>query len=176
MKWQQMIIDAHHSMYAELEKVLDGLTLEDLKQRPSPGANPIGWLIWHCLRSCDRTVGDVILEQQIWISGGWHKKFNKPPDIDDTGVGYTDAQVDALYIPAVQTLYDYDRAVQQPWFMYLEKLTEKELAKEYPYSHEPGKTRPVHARLIGQLAHNYPHIGAAAYARGIIKGHGWYGR
>jgi hypothetical protein len=176
MKWQQMILDSYKNMYAEMEKVMDGLTVADLKKRPAPGANPIGWLCWHCIRSSDRLVGDVILGQQLWITDGWHRKFNKPADLDETGVGYSDAQVDGLYISDTQTLFDYGRSVQKPTLDYLEKLTEKELAREYPYSHEPGVNRPVHARLMGQLAHNLPHIGAASYARGIIKVQGWYGR
>jgi hypothetical protein len=176
MKWQQMIIEAYQNMFQEIEKVLDSLTVEDLKQRPSPGANPIGWLIWHCLRSCDRQLGDVILGQQLWISAGWHKKFNRPPDYSDTGNGHTDAQVDALEIPDIKTLLDYENAIQKPYFKYLESLTEKELDKEYPSSQYPGTTRPVHLRLMGQLAHNYPHLGQAAYVRGLIKGHRWSGR
>jgi len=176
MKWQQMIANAYQIHFEEWEKVLNGLTLEDLKKRPSPGANPIGWLLWHCMRSSDRFLGDVILGQQLWIKDGWHKKFNRPADFNDTGVGHTDAQVDALYIPDVKTLENYEKAVKAPFEQFIDKLTEKDLDKEFPLSQTPGATRALNARLSGQLAHNYPHIGAASYARGIIKGQGWYGR
>lgn len=176
MKWQQMVADAYQSQFEEWEKVMDGLTLEDLKKRPSPGANPIGWLCWHCIRSSDRFLGDVILEEQLWTRDGWHKKFNRPADLNDTGVGHTDAQVDALDIPDVKTLLDYEKAVKGPFKKFIEKLTEKDLDKEYPSSQQPGTTFKLHSRLLRQLAHNYPHIGQAAYVRGIIKGHGWYGR
>jgi hypothetical protein len=176
MQWQQMIANGYQNMFEEWEKVLDGLTLADLKLRPSPGANPIGWLLWHCARSCDRSLGDVILGQQLWIKDGWHKKFNRPADFNDTGVGHTEAQVDALYIPDVKTLDSYEKAVKEPFKQFIEKLTDKGLDKVYPLSQTPGATRALNERLLGQLAHNYPHIGAAAYARGILKGHGWYGR
>ena len=85
MKWQQMVANQYQGMFEEWEKALGGLTLEDLKKRPSPGANPIGWLLWHCVRSCDRFLGDVILGEQLWIKDGWHKKFNRPADFNDTG-------------------------------------------------------------------------------------------
>ena len=111
MQWQQMMVNAYRNMFQELKKVLDGLTVEDLHKRPAPGANSIGWLCWHTIRSCDRLLGDVVLGKQFWISAGWHKKFNRPPDFNDTGSGHTDAQADALTIPDVQTLLDYERVV-----------------------------------------------------------------
>jgi hypothetical protein len=175
MKWQQMVSSSYRNMFNELEKVLDGLAVEDLHKRPSLGANPIGWLCWHTVRSCDRLLGDVVLGQQLWISKGWHQKFNRPADFDDTGSGHTEAQVDALRIPDVQMLLDYERAVAGPLLSYIENLTEKELDREAPNSQHPGSTRPVQSRLAGVL-NNLQHVGQAGYVRGIIKGHGWYRR
>jgi hypothetical protein len=175
MRWQSLIADEFRLMSSELEKVLDGLTTEDLHQRPSPGANPIGWLCWHTIRSCDRFLGDVVLGEQLWIKDGWHKKFGKPPDFNDTGFGYTNAQVDALKIPDIKILLDYHRVVITLLLKYMENLTEKELDRQAPYSIQPGTTKPVSERLVGAL-NNTQHIGQAGYARGIIKGHGWYGR
>lgn len=175
MKWQQFIIEVYRRMSQELEHVLDGLTIEDLHQRPSPGANPIGWLCWHVTRSLDRTVGDVILGKQLWIRDGWHKRFNMPPDPQNTGYGHTDAQVDALRIPDIKTLLDYHHAVMKVTLRYLENLSEDGLDKEYPYSVEPGSKRAVYLRLISNT-HDIQHVGQAAYVRGLIKGHRWYGR
>ena len=162
-------------MFAELEKVLDGLMVEDLHRRPAPGANPIGWLCWHTVRSCDRLLGDMVLGEQLWISAGWHQKFDRPADFNETGVGYTDAQVDDLKIPDVKTLLAYEQVVREPLLCYIQTLTEHELDREVPASWKPGTTVPVHSRLAGVLL-NLQHIGAAAYVRGVIKGHGWYGR
>jgi len=175
MRWQYLLVDAYQRMSQELEEVLDGLTVEDLHKRPSPGANPIGWLAWHVTRSCDRLLGDVVLGEQLWISEGWHKRFNRPPDLNDTGNSHTDAQVDALEIPDVKTLLDYHHAVIKPLLRYLDRLTESELDRETPNSQHPGTTRPVHSRLIGGL-NNLQHVGQAAYVRGLIKGHRWSGR
>ncbi len=175
MRWPQMTVEFYKNMFGELEKVLDGLTVEELHQRPSPGANPVSWLCWHTIRSCDRLLGDAVLGEQLWIKDGWHKKFNRPADFNETGKGFTDAQVDALRIPDIKTLLDYEKAVKEPLLRYLETLTEQELDREVPASWEPGTTSPVHSRLTGALL-NLQHVGAAAYVRGIIKGHGWYGR
>jgi hypothetical protein len=175
MRWQQLIINIYKRMTEEMEHVLDGLTIEDLHKRPSPGANTIGWLCWHATRSMDRTVGDVILGKQLWISEGWHKKFNLPPDPQNTGYGHTDAQVDSLRIPDVKTLLDYHRAVMKVMLSYLENLSEDELDKEFPASIEPGMKRAVYLRILANV-HDIQHIGQAGYVRGLIKGHRWYGR
>ncbi len=175
MKWQQMMTESYANMFRELVRVLDALTVDDLQKRPAPGANTIGWLSWHTVRSCDRFLGDVVLGEQLWIRDGWHKRFGRAGDLNDTGSGYTDPEVDALRIPSVQLLLDYERAVAQELTKYLAGLGEKELDREAPNSQAPGATRPVHARLLGIL-NNYQHVGQAGYARGIIKGQGWYGR
>jgi len=175
MEWQQLIVNLYEAMFKEMEKVLDGLTTDDLHKRPSPGANPIGWLCWHTIRSCDRFLGDAVLGNQLWIKDGWHKKFNRAPDLNDTGFGHSDAQVDALKIPDTETLLAYEQAVKKSLFGYLQGLTEKELDREAANSIRPGTTTTVHARLAATLL-NLQHVGAAAYVRGIIKEQGWYGR
>ncbi len=106
---------------------------------------------------------------------GWHKKFGKPGDFYHTGTGYTQGQVDALSIPSVQLLLDYERAVAKPLLDYINSLTEQKLDREAPNSQTPRTTQPVHSRLAG-VFNNLQHVGQAGYARGIIKGHRWYGR
>jgi hypothetical protein len=175
MRWQQLIIDMYQRMSQEIEQVLNGLTIEDMHKRPAPGANPIGWLCWHTARSLDRQLGDVVLGRQLWITGGWHKKFNRPPDLNDTGVGHTDAQVDGLRIPDVKTLLAYHRAVMNETLRYLARLSEDELDRECENSQHPGTKTAVHLRLMGTL-NNLQHVGQAGYVRGLIKGQGWYGR
>ena len=175
MRWQQVMVNSYENMFQELEKVLAGLALEDVHKRPAAGANPISWLCWHTVRSCDRFLGDVTLGKQLWIADGWHAKFNRPADSNDTGSGYSDSHVDALKLPDVQTLLDYERGVAGALLGYLTGLTEEEFDREAPNSQVPGTTRAVHSRLLGIL-NNYQHVGQAGYVRGMIKGHGWYGR
>jgi len=173
MKWQQLMIDIYKRTSAEIEQVLDGLNIEDLHKRPATGANPIGWLCWHATRSMDRTIGDVILGEQLWIKDGWHRKFNMPPDPQNTGYRHTDAEVDALKIPDVRTLLDYHQAVMEVTLQYLERLTEHELSKEYPFSVVPGTKRAVYLRIIANIQ-DIQHVGQAGYVRGLIKGQRWY--
>ncbi len=176
MSGHRMMQDAYQKMFEEMEKILSGLTVDDLKKRPAPGANPIGWLCWHCIRSCDRLLGDIVLGKQVWIKDGWHRQFDRQPDPNDNGKGDTDAQVDALAITDMKTFMDYYYAVKGLLTQYLEGLTEEELKREYPNSINPGTRTAVYIRFTGVLAHNFQHIGQAGYIRGLMKGQGWYGR
>jgi len=72
-------------------------------------------------------------------------------------------------------LLDYHRAVMKTTITYLEKLSEDELDRECDFSAEPGTTRAVYLRLISNI-HDAQHVGQAAYARGLIKGHRWSGK
>jgi hypothetical protein len=123
----------------------------------------------------DRTLGDAVLGEQLWVSEGWHKKFGMPPDPLDTGYGHTDAQVDALKIPDIKTLLDYYHAVMNAFIKRIKILTEADLDKEYPYSVEPGARRAFYLRITSNM-HDMMHVGQAGYVRGLIKGHRWYGR
>lgn len=176
MKWQQLIVDVYLRLSKEFEEVLNGLNLDDLHQRPAPDANTIGWLLWHATRSLDRTVGDVMWGEQLWTKEGWHAKFNRPPDPNETGWGHSFEEVGKFRVPDVKTLLEYHRAVMEPSVKYLEKLSEKELEREYVLSTHPGAMAPVHMRIIGNINDCYQHIGQAAYVRGLIKGQGWLGR
>jgi hypothetical protein len=161
-------------MYQEYETILEGLTPDDLNRRPSPGANPIGWILWHTARSLDRTVGDVILGEQLWIRDGWHARFNLPWNYLYTGYGHTDAQVDSIRIPDAQTLLDYYRSVMDVTLKYVENLSEEELDSECEFSIEPGTRRAVYLRIVANIYDSH-HIGQAAYVKGLIKGHRWSG-
>ncbi len=175
MNWQELVTEVYKRTTREVEQILGGLSVEDLHKRPSPGANPVGWLLWHAARSMDRVVGDCILGEQLWVSDGWHKRFGLPPDPQNTGYGHSDAQVSGLRIPDAGTLLDYHYAVMNVMLGYLESVPEDELAIDYPCSVEPGLILPVHARITSNI-HDIQHVGQAGYVRGLIKGHGWYGK
>lgn len=44
MEFQSLITDYFIRISDELERVLDGLTIEELSKHPAPGANSIDWL------------------------------------------------------------------------------------------------------------------------------------
>ena len=47
---------------------------------PAPGANTIGWLVWHLTRVQDDHVADVAGREQVWTAHGWAERFGLPFD------------------------------------------------------------------------------------------------
>jgi hypothetical protein len=176
MKWQQLLIDIYTKLSLEFKVVLNGLDLDDLHERPAPDANTIGWLLWHTIRSLDRTIGDIMYGEQLWIKDEWHKKFGMKPGANETGVRYSFEEVGKFRVLDIQTLLEYHDAVVQTSIKYLENITEEELDREFNNSLHPGTTSPVNVRITGNTSENFQHVGQAAYVRGLLKGQGWLGR
>ena len=99
MKWQQLIMDLFRRISQELETVLQGLTVDDLNQKPAPDCNSIGWLAWHLTRSHDRNITELAAEEQVWIRNNWYAKFNRSPDPTETGFGHSSENAAAFISP-----------------------------------------------------------------------------
>ncbi|MEE9399965.1 MAG: DinB family protein [Dehalococcoidales bacterium] len=176
MEWQQLIMDIYGRISQELEKVLDGLTVDELNQSPCPDCNSIGWLAWHLTRTQDRAIEDLMGEEQLWVKDEWYAKFNRAPDPTDTGFGHSLEDVAAFKSPDSKTLLEYNSAVFEQTKRYINnKLSETDLDRKFEnptYPHVP----TVRPRLIGVINDNMQHVGQATYVRGMLKGQGWYGR
>lgn len=176
MEWQQLIIDIFVRISQDLEQVLDGLTVDDLNQRPRPDCNSIGWLAWHLTRSHDRNISEMAEEEQLWIRDKWHAKFNRAPDPAETGFGHSSEDVVAFRSPDGKTLLEYHHATLELAKRYITgTLSETELKRE---SESPtfGNVATVRRRLVGVINDGLQHAGQAAYVRGLLKGKGWLGR
>ncbi|HET9419613.1 MAG TPA: DinB family protein, partial [Nocardioides sp.] len=73
--------------------VLDGLSPEELAQRPTRDANPIGWLVWHLTRVQDDHVADVAGTEQVWTKDGFAERFDLPYATATHGYGQTSEEV-----------------------------------------------------------------------------------
>ena len=176
MEWRQLIMDLFLRISRELEGVLDGLTVDDLNQRPSSDCNSIGWLAWHLTRSHDRNITELAGEEQLWIKDGWHAKFNRAPNPSETGFGHSSEEVAAFRSPDSKTLMGYHRAVVKQIERYMSNaLSEEELERE-TYSPTLRIVATVRTRLVGVINDSLQHVGQAAYVRGLLKGKSWLGR
>lgn len=176
MEWQQLITDIFVRISQELERVLDGLTIDDLNQRPLPDCNSIGWLAWHLTRSHDRNISEIAGKEQLWIKDRWHTRFNRPPDPTETGVGHSLEDAAAFRSPDSKTLLEYHYAVVERIRDYVSNtLSETELKRE---SKSPtlGTVGIVRRRLVAVINDGLQHVGQAAYVRGLLKGKNWLGR
>ena len=168
MKWQQLIGNIYTEISEELERALDGLTVDDLNQQPDSDCNSIGWLAWHLTRCQDAVNDDLTGEGQIWVKDGWYSRFGRAPDSYDTGWGHSSEDVGAFKSPNAGTLREHHRAVLEKTLHYINnKLTEADLEREYK-----GTTK-VCELLVGIINDNLQHVGQVAYLRGLLKGKGW---
>ena len=91
-----LLIELYGRIPPLVEASVDDLDPERLLESPSPGANPIGWLVWHLTRIQDDHVADLLDEEQLWVTGDWAGRFGLEPDPSNTGFGHDDEAVRAV--------------------------------------------------------------------------------
>ena len=172
MEWNDLLTDGYGRIIEVLERVLKGLSQDDLKWQPSPDCNSIGWLAWHLTRQQDAQIASLMGEEQLWIKDTWHAKFDRPADPRDIGFGNTPEQVAAFKSPDIDTLLSYNRAVVERSKGYFNTLSKSDLDRELDEPRfQPLPT--VGVRLISIMDDSILHAGQAAYVRGLRQGRGW---
>jgi len=144
------------------------LTPDQLRQAPAPGANTVGWLVWHLTRIQDDHVAEVMDVEQIWTAGAWAPRFGLPAGSTDTGYGHSPGQVDAIRPESAQTLVDYYEAVHERTVAYLRTLSDHDLDRIVDERWDPPVTLGV--RLVSVANDDAQHVGQAAYLRGLLLG------
>jgi hypothetical protein len=168
MDWRELIVDGYERLPELAEEALAGVRLADLDRAPRPGCNPLGWTVWHLTRVQDGQIADLMGEADLWTRDGWHRKFGRPPDHEDSGYGHTPAQVRAFRSPPAKTQLDYLRAVTARTKQYLAGLASGDLDRELDESwYTPRPT--VGVRIVSILADCHQHAGEASYIRGLLK-------
>src|SRR3990170_8070983 len=106
-------------------KAIDGLTCDEIKWRPGPGANSIGILAFHQARSEDAFVHTIIQgKPQVWVSEKWYERMKLRDN--DTGSHFTVEQVAAFCVPEMSDVLAYGDAVRALTAEYIKALTAKE--------------------------------------------------
>ena len=151
---------------AGFNRILEGLTEEQLVYRPSPTSNSIAWLLWHLTRVQDHHISDLLGEDQVWVSQNWCEKFNLPPDSTNTGYGHGPDEVAGIKGDAQAFLGYYD-AVFESSQRLLNNLSPEDLDIELDAPrYNPLPT--IGVRLVSIISDNTQHVGQAAYLRGLI--------
>jgi hypothetical protein len=166
--WRELIVDGYDRLPDQMKEVLAGVSMADLDWQPHPDCNSLGWTAWHLTRVQDSQIAALMGEGELWTRDGWHARFGRPADPDDTGYGHTAAQVRAFESPSGRVQLQYLRATVERTKGYLAALPAADLARELdePWS----RPRPtVGVRIVSILADCHHHAGEASYIRGLLK-------
>lgn len=161
-----LIRDAFSRVQGSVHASLVGAGPELLGYRPDREANSIAWLIWHLTRIQDDHVAALADEPELWLTGGWQKRFDLPFPASATGYGQSAADVAAVRAGA-DLLLGYFDAVHERTLAYLDTLTEADFGRVVDTRWTPEVTLAV--RLVSVIADDLQHAGQAAYLRGLAQ-------
>ena len=147
-------------------EAVDGLDRDQLVRRPGPGANPIGWLVWHIARVEDCQVAPITGADQVWVGGDWAPRFGLPADPSNSGYGHTEGQVAAVRPEGPGVLVEYMDAVHARTTEFLGGVGPGDLDRIVDRSWDPPVT--VGVRLVSIAVDCLEHAGQAAYARSLL--------
>lgn len=159
-----------------LNVALDGVTDENLHQRPGPHLNPAGWNYWHLLRVWDLDLNHLIRGQSrgkdAWHRGGFTERTGYEPlgngrGGSGNGFGYTDAEVDAIQMPLADLRAYHDMLLEETR-AYLDSADEAEMGREFPSPTNPSEMLTPRQRLQHHIGHVWNHVGEMRYAKGVI--------
>ena len=148
-----------------VHEAVDELSTDQLTWAPGPGANTVGWLVWHLTRVQDHSVAELAGEDQLWP--GWADHFGREPDPHDTGYGHGPDDVAAVRPDSAASLTGYQAAVQERTIAFLSGLSQADLDRIVDRSWDPPVTLGV--RLVSVAEDALQHAGQAAYLRGLLQ-------
>lgn len=150
-------------MHGAMRSDMQGLTPEHLAWRPAPGANPIGFLFWHYVRTEDNLVSSLQGKPTVWEAEKWHEKLGM--DAQAQGTGFQQDEVDrAAALPLAEVMV-YSEKVFARTMEHLNSLDDAGL------DFAPNPERP--RRTVGMMlrnfiiAHGWWHLGEIKYVKGM---------
>jgi len=163
----ELLEDGFGRIREGVHEVLAGLGEKELTARPDPGANSIGWLVWHLTRVQDDHVADVAGRPQVWTEQGFHERFGLPYPAADHGFGHSAKQVGQFGGVSAELLTEYHDAVHEQTVRYLGEVLDADFDRVVDENWDPPVTLAV--RLVSVLADDLQHVGQAAYVRGFLE-------
>lgn len=149
---------------------VEGLDAGQLASAPGPGANPIGWLVWHMARVEDSHIVELTGGTQEWVGGDWARRTGLDPDPANIGFGHGPEDVRAVRPDGPDVLTGYLDAVHARTMAFLETLGPADLDRIVDRRWDPPVTLGV--RLVSIADDCLQHAGQAAYVRGLLEAGG----
>jgi uncharacterized damage-inducible protein DinB len=171
MDCKDLLLDGLGRVEESLRMTLEGLSAEQLTWRPAEHTNSIAWLAWHLTRVEDDHVCDLAGTPQAWLADGWHARFHRPANKNDTGFGHGPKEVASIQPESPQLLLDYYAAVHQRSIEYLGRLSCADMDRVIDTRWSPPVT--VGVRLVSVVNDTTQHVGQMAYVRGLVEDRKW---
>ncbi|HTJ38220.1 MAG TPA: DinB family protein [Dactylosporangium sp.] len=167
MQVNELLVEGYGRLPDLVRGAVEGLTAEQLHWAPRPGANSIGWLVWHLTRVQDDHVTELLDgAEQLWVTGAYAKRYGLEAHASDTGYGHTPAQVAAVRPESPEALLEYFDDVYARTRTFIARLKPADLNRIVDERWDPPVTLGV--RLVSVLDDDTQHVGQAAYVRGIL--------
>ena len=166
MESHEVLIDLFERVSEHVHEAVDGLDAAALCTPPEPGANPIGWLVWHLTRVQDHHVAEILGQEQVWISGKWATGFGIAADPHNIGYDHSWKDVMSVQPESAEVLIGYYEAVEARTREMLKSTTAADLDRVVDKRWDPPVTLGV--RLISIADDDIQHAGQASYVRGIL--------
>jgi hypothetical protein len=166
MDVREVFEDSFSRVDENVRAVVAGLSAEQLAWAPVPGANPIGWQVWHLARVQDSHVTELLGGEEVWVSDKWAARFGLDPDPGNTGYGHTAEEVAAVRADGPEALTGYYDAVRARTTEFLASLDAAGLDRIVDRRWDPPVTLGV--RLVSIVDDCAQHVGQAAYVRGLL--------
>ena len=167
MNLNELLIEVFGRVTEHVHEAVDGLEPDALLTAPIPGANPIGWMVWHLTRVQDEHMAEILGEQQVWVSGDWARRFGVEADPENTGYGHSPDDVTAVRPESAAALIEYYEVVAARTNEFLAKVTAEDLDRVVDDRWDPPVTLGV--RLVSIVDDDIQHGGQASYARGLLE-------
>ena len=164
----QLLVEIYDRLPPLVRDAVDGLSPAQLVEQPAPGANTVGWLIWHLARVQDDHIAHVMDVGQLWAEGEWASRFGLQPDVSNIGYGHSAEEMAAVRPESAAALVEYLDAVQARTVSWLGSLTPADLDRVVDTRWDPPVTLGV--RLVSVADDSLQHVGQAAYVRGSLLG------
>jgi hypothetical protein len=163
-----LLLDLYGRVLPLARETVEGLTLDQVLERPTTDANPIAWLLWHMARVQDAQISELIERDQLWMTDGWAPRFGLDPDPTNSGYGHTSDDVAAVRPETPGVLIEYLTAADGRTAALLETCTADGLERIVDRRFDPPVTLGV--RLVSVADDCLQHVGQAAYVRGLLGG------
>lgn len=164
---RDLLLDGFDRVVAGVDAALEGLTPEDLRWRPDPGGNPVGWLLWHLIRQQDAQLSALTGDEQAWTAEGWSTRFALPYDEGATGFGQDAGEVGRFGVADAGLLSGYAAAVGARTRRLVEGLGEADYGRVVDDRWDPPVTLGV--RVYSVLQDAAKHLGQAEYVGGMLS-------